>query len=235
MDEYQNWKKPKLYDECKSRNLRGCSRLNIDELIDVLIEDDQAYDAGGEQSLVTGHLQVLPLEVIFEITDKLNYSDVLRLCQTSTVYANICADPTFWRRKTNKDFSTTNRKDPLKHRETEQERYLRLATRAGEIYPGSEKYTSLYNISEKFIEIQSLDRSYFLHKFDESQLDDAMASAAREGDREIVDQMLKLGATNYNRAMMEAAGGGHQEIVNQMLELGATNYNLAMAFAAVGG
>ncbi len=183
MDDYQNWKKPKLYSECKSRNLDGCSHLNKDELVDVLIEDDQEYDAGGEWSLVTDQLQVLPLEVIFEITDKLNYSDVLRLCQTSTVYANICADPTFWRRKTNKDFSTTNRKDPLLPKETEQERYLRLATKHGEIYPGSEKYINLDRIKqkymEKYVEIQPLDRPYFLPIFNKYQLNFVMASAAK--------------------------------------------------------
>ena len=44
-DDYQNWKRSKLYSECKSRNLDGCSRLNKEELVDVLIEDDQKYDA----------------------------------------------------------------------------------------------------------------------------------------------------------------------------------------------
>jgi hypothetical protein len=46
--------------------------------------------------------------------------------------------------------------------------------------------------------------------------------------------MVALGAWNYNVAMTQVAEGGEQEIVNQMIELGAMDYEMAIYSVARG-
>jgi hypothetical protein len=47
-----------------------------------------------------------------------------------------------------------------------------------------------------------------------------LGEASRGGHGDLVDRMLKLGATDYDEAMAMAARGGHSDLVDQMLELG---------------
>lgn len=63
----------------------------------------------------------------------------------------------------------------------------------------------------------------------------AMVYAARHGHISIVKLMLEKGADSYNQVMVEAAAAGHIDIVELMLQNGATDYNGAMINAAYGG
>ena len=63
----------------------------------------------------------------------------------------------------------------------------------------------------------------------------AIIFAAVGGHIEIVNSMLRLGATNYDEIMIYAASGGHGEIVELMSFLGATQYNRAMIQAEING
>ena len=92
------------------------------------------------------------------------------------------------------------------------------------------------------------DRSYFpnglsrskymiFYRFrnDHHRAGSMMMEAAKGGHKDIVERMLELGATNYNRSMSQAAEGGRKEIVEMMLVKGATDYDRAMIMAAKGG
>lgn len=62
-----------------------------------------------------------------------------------------------------------------------------------------------------------------------------MALAERRGEDEVVELMLRLGATNYNRSLASAAEGGHALLAKLMLDLGARDLNTAQRIAASGG
>ena len=54
----------------------------------------------------------------------------------------------------------------------------------------------------------------------------ALVDSARGGHQDIVNQMLDLGANNYEWALVSAAEGGYLDIVNQMLDLGRDSRRL---------
>jgi ankyrin repeat protein len=76
---------------------------------------------------------------------------------------------------------------------------------------------------------------FLVGRFDEIVLNNIMIGSARGGHVDVVQSMIGMGATDFNRAMSNAARGGHIDIVNLMLELGGTNFNSAMSNAARGG
>jgi activator of 2-hydroxyglutaryl-CoA dehydratase len=55
------------------------------------------------------------------------------------------------------------------------------------------------------------------------------------GHKEIVEWVIELGATGYNKAMIRAARGGYKKIAERILELGAENYNTEIDFVTDGG
>jgi len=67
------------------------------------------------------------------------------------------------------------------------------------------------------------------------QLNKCLIKASEEGDIDLVNELIRLGANNWNRAMANAAKGGHRDLVNLFIEKGANNWNEAMANAAKGG
>lgn len=56
----------------------------------------------------------------------------------------------------------------------------------------------------------------------------AMAYAAYCGHTELVDMLIKYGATDFNLALCEAAAGGHLHIIDKMIEHGANDYDGAI-------
>lgn len=63
----------------------------------------------------------------------------------------------------------------------------------------------------------------------------ALAQAAGEGDKNIVNKLLELGANDYNLALEWAACKNQDDIVDWMINLGATSYNRALCAAAFYG
>jgi ankyrin repeat protein len=53
-------------------------------------------------------------------------------------------------------------------------------------------------------------------------------NAVLDNRRIIVQEMLQLGAFDFNEALIKAAEGGHMEFVQEMIRLGANNFNRAM-------
>ena len=66
-----------------------------------------------------------------------------------------------------------------------------------------------------------------------NSFDDTLCEAAYGGNKEIVDLMLKHGATDYNGALISAIRGGHIEIAKMMFELGANNFEEAVETATL--
>jgi hypothetical protein len=65
---------------------------------------------------------------------------------------------------------------------------------------------------------------------------DWMAFAAAEGGhQQLVDEMIQRGAKDLNGIATEAAHAGHIQIIEQMLALGANDFNSIAAIAASGG
>ncbi len=52
-----------------------------------------------------------------------------------------------------------------------------------------------------------------------------LGGACRGGHRDLVDLMIKNGATYWNWGLREACEGGHRDLVDQMIKNGATNWN----------
>jgi hypothetical protein len=68
-----------------------------------------------------------------------------------------------------------------------------------------------------------------------SDYDTIAASAALGGHRAIVEWMLKKGATDYDQIAARAAEGGYKDIVDDMLALGAIDYDYLISSAQRGG
>jgi ankyrin repeat protein len=63
--------------------------------------------------------------------------------------------------------------------------------------------------------LETADRREFLR-----QLDHLLATAALNGDREIVDYLLEMGAKNLREALRNALNGNHVEMVRYIISLG---------------
>ena len=59
--------------------------------------------------------------------------------------------------------------------------------------------------------------------------------AAREGYKELVDDMLRQGISNVNIMAVYAAEGGHEQMVQDMIGRGANNLEDIASRAARGG
>jgi hypothetical protein len=57
--------------------------------------------------------------------------------------------------------------------------------------------------------------------------------ASQGGHRDLVQQALNEGATDFNQALVGAAGFGHLDIVKQLLDHGANNYDSAIFSAQI--
>jgi hypothetical protein len=62
--------------------------------------------------------------------------------------------------------------------------------------------------------------------------DEAIINAARNNHQELVERFIALGATNFDSAMYKAARNNHQELVERFISLGATDFCSAMVPAA---
>ncbi|MEM4079948.1 MAG: hypothetical protein QXY37_01345 [Metallosphaera sp.] len=61
------------------------------------------------------------------------------------------------------------------------------------------------------------------------------STTAEEGHRDIVDDMINMGANDDNRIAKHAAAGGHKDIVDDMIQRGATDFRKIAHYAAMEG
>ena len=193
----------------------------------------------------------IPPELIFEITSYLSYQDILHFCQSSA-YLNhlLCRSDYIWRILFRRDISSFitsedyyklylsimkdfNAKICPKER-------LNYTVKYGYDILVQEILTLNKNINNNLVLVDAAEYGHEkivnqMLELGANNYDMSMANAAYAGHENIVNKMLKLGANDYDAAMVYAAEGGQETIVNQMLELGANDYNSAMAYAAMKG
>jgi ankyrin repeat protein len=82
---------------------------------------------------------------------------------------------------------------------------------------------------------------YMLHYANEIPIDldealnEALISATSGGHRDLVNELIRRGANDYNGALLKAAEKGYTDIVNDMVSHGANDYNEALLRAVFGG
>lgn len=69
----------------------------------------------------------------------------------------------------------------------------------------------------------------------EIDLNEKLASACLEGDRNSVLLLIEQGADNWNEGLSNTCLGGHEEIVELMIRKGATSWNVGLVNACSGG
>ena len=79
-----------------------------------------------------------------------------------------------------------------------------------------------------------------LKYWDDSKKEDfytnsAMADAAKEGGKDLIDFFISKGAYSWNWGLQGAAVGGHKDLVDFFISKGANNWNSGMEGAAEGG
>lgn len=78
---------------------------------------------------------------------------------------------------------------------------------------------------------------YFNEKFlsnNAKMLDVCLGAACYTANLEIIDYIIKLGASDFRLGLQKACKGGHMEIVKKMRKLGACNYNKGLVMSCIG-
>ena len=172
----------------------------------------------------------LPDDVLIMITD--NPKDIEKLCQSNReLYRTYCMNPNseFWKKLYKNKYNIYPENiDNLSFKE-QYETLYDLEGISITIKIEKAAKMGMKDILEKYIsELDPLDDNKRI-------FDLAMKGAAVGGHNEIIEWMLRLGATDYTRAMIKAARGGYKDIVQWMLDLGAKDHRYAMEAAAEGG
>jgi hypothetical protein len=219
-------------------------------------------------AVLSGHetplrINDLPPELLFQIATSLSLPDILRLGQTSSFFRRLfCSeDQTLWRHFYRRDLSTLRPLNDDKYQQAYVNYFRKthgqslnyqfdLATACGYEKRVFELITNGAGLQPKWVPSKK-DCNYAMASAARqgyrdivelmlqhvSGLHDSwfMIEAAEGGHRDIVELMLQRGATDYNGAMAAAARGGHRDIIDLMLQRGATDYDYALAKAAQGG
>jgi ankyrin repeat protein len=184
-------------------------------------------------------ISVLPPELLVDLAIKfLETKEMLRFGQTCH-YLNqiLCQDLYIWRLLMKRDFTEREMPKSTNYQKLYREIYRKF-------HPPSwrrQNYTPEKSFKDQLLRaamngyekiIQRLVKNISTHP---DVYNTPMACAAQGGYQEIVNQMLQLGANDYDLSLIKAAFGGQHQMIDQMLQLGAHDYDGAMISAAKGG
>lgn len=177
----------------------------------------------------------LPQELVLLVASELKYSDILEFGCTASTYTFICHDRVFWRKKAKRDFNIEewefNRSvdgdprsslfDPIPPREA----YLKFATSAGEVYIGSERYRSRFELAERAGKINDLKLYNYFYK--EIPLDITIEGFAEGGYKDSIDIIINTNFFEYKlikNLICGAAKGNHADLIEYLLNLQNERY-----------
>ena len=166
-------------------------------------------------------LELQPLEILYSIGLNLPYLELIKYCQLSTKFRQICQNPAFWAQKGQKDFGTflyMKRVGIPKSHEEYRQIYL-----VYHCLPGAEKYTKRC-LSEviKLGKEEHLD--YFLANIPaenehRSRVNGGLYQAAKSGKAELIFRILnRMGEFNSDELQELANGLGEYGDLNLINE-----------------
>ena len=211
----------------------------------------------------------MPTDIDYLLALNLDYFSLIDFCRTSSKLARICQDSNFWRMKAERDFNidplffnVQNWKDEYIRLAAERgspipgvEKYIHVPALRPKLVEAAFK-TGNQQLINYFLGFASNNLlSYLAGKYAnrdlinkvinyqprQSNINKVFEGAAAGGHTDIMNDMIQLGANDFENALVAAAGGGHLDIVNDMLSRTETSniysfsFNNAMIEAARGG
>lgn len=168
-------------------------------------------------------MESLPFEILLHISQYLSTEEIIMLSQINRYFhQTINQSDDFWRLIYRREIS---------HQVTEhpRERYLQIM----------KDFSRIWKLYVRIDFMVDNDYTCLLTKFldrEENQSRDIynyiLIRASLIGRRNLIERMIKLGASYFNEAMISAARGGHLDIVKDMIVIGSNDFDKSMIISS---
>lgn len=171
-----------------------------------------------------------PIEILHKIGFNLSVKGLKTYGRLSPKFERICNDNYFWIKKAGYEFSLTTEEvlsfdlEPLSGKE----RYIQLATRAGAVCRGSEKYKSVHELAKRAVKLGDIELvHYFIGQCYDAEARECMLKKILEGALEmgslyfvnyVYATKIRQSAWDLEHNIYIAAEYGHTYLVRVLLK-----------------